>query len=379
MRTFELKDGSTRLTFDDAGSVTKSGAAFGTWSTNVGNQIVVTKSGGGTTAFDVDWRFNGDNHLCIDQAGALVFDINGDTATKPDFRLDRSVLFIKPVDTLPFEFSLRPEWDVTEQHDLKMKVNGKTSTIDGVINDRNSAFRFRFIDKLEVIETFTLLFAGAWRNSTNPDTPAGVVYEYEIAGSPKPGAFVLPNQLVVDNNSMVLAYNYDKDGRTQSIQLVGQFSFNNFELSCGIERKSAGDGISTMLRFAVDVKGKSADGKIIFALKRTDNGAVTTTELAIGGAFTSRFKNGVLTIGLSFSQRTINGTVASREVTFTGKLVHKGGTEFSWELKAANGSTSIAIAASQIKLGSVTASTQVQVSMKGGEMKAVRAMFGVSF
>jgi len=205
------------------------------------------------------------------------------------------------------------------------------------------------------------------------------VYEYEIAGSPKPGAFVLPNQLVVDNNSMVLAYNYDKDGRTQSIQLVGQFSFNNFELSCGIERKSAGDGISTMLRFAVDVKGKSADGKIIFALKRTDNGAVTTTELAIGGAFTCRFKNGVLTIGLSFSQRTINGTVASREVTFTGKLVHKGGTEFSWELKAANGSTSIAIAASQIKLGSVTASTQVQVSMKGGEMKAVRAMFGVSF
>jgi hypothetical protein len=359
--------------------VTKAGAAFGTWNTNGSNQIVVTKTAGGTTTLDVDWRFDDDNHLCIDQGGAQVFDINGDGATKPEFRVDRAELFIKPVDTSPFEFSLHPTWDLTEQHDLKMVVNGKSSTIDGVINDRNSAFRFRFVDKLDPIETFTLLFRGAWKNSPDPEHPAGVVYEYEIAGAAAPGVFTLPNKLVVDNNSLVLAYNYDKDGRTQSIQLVGQFSFNNFELNFGIERKTAAEGTSTTLKFDVDVKGKSADGKIIFALKRTDTGATTTTELSIGGAFTARFKNGVLTVGLAFSQRTINGTIASRELMFTGKLVHKGGAEFTWELKAANGSTTITIAANQIKLGAVTASTMITLKMKGGELKGVRAMFGVSF
>jgi hypothetical protein len=379
MRTFNLMDGTVKLTLDEAGTVTKAGAAFGAWTTNAKNQIVVTKAGGGDTLLDVDWRFDANNHLCIDQAGARVFDLNGDGASKPGFRLARAVLFVKPVDDSPFEFSLRPEWALTPQHDLQMTVNGKASIIDGVINDRNSAFRFRFVDKLDVIETFTLIFEGAWKNSPDPATPAAVIYEFAIDGSATPGIFTLPNALVVDNSSMALAYNYDKDGRTQSIQLVGQFSFNNFELNYAIERKTAAEGTSTTLRFDVDVKGKSADGKVVFALKRTDTGAVTTTELAVGGAFTARFKSGVLTVGLAFAQRTINGTVASRELMFTGKLVHKGGTEFIWELKSANGLTSISIAATQIKLGAVTASTQVTIKMKGGETKGVRAMFGVSF
>src|SRR5688572_19502981 len=238
MRSFELKDGTTKLTLDDAGVVTKTGSAFGTWSTNSANQIVVAKAGGGQTLIDVDWRFDANNHLCCDQAGAMVFDINGDLTTMPHFRVDRAVLFVKPVGDAPFEFALRPQWSLSPKHDLLMSVNGKQSTIDGVINDRNSAFRFRFVDKLEVIETFDVFFTGEWKNSTDPANPAGVVYEYEIEGSPTPGVFTLPNQLIVDNNTLVLAYNYAKDGRTQSIQLVGKFSFSNFELSFAIDRKS---------------------------------------------------------------------------------------------------------------------------------------------
>jgi len=178
---------------------------------------------------------------------------------------------------------------------------------------------------------------------------------------------------------LVLAYNYDKDGRTQSIQLVGQFSLSNYELSFAIDRKSAAEGNSTTLKFEVDVKGNTAEGKILFALKRTDTGATTETAFVIGGAFTARYKSGVLTIGIAYSQRTIGGTVASRELMFTGKLVHKGGAEFTWELKMEAATTTIAIGASQIKLGSVTASSAVKLKMKGGEVKAVRALFGVSF
>ncbi len=134
-----------------------------------------------------------------------------------------------------------------------------------------------------------------------------------------------------------------------------------------------------MLKFEVDVRGKSVDGKVTFALKRTDTGAVTTTELAIGGKFTARFKSGVLTIGLQFAQRTIGGTVASKQLMFNGKLVHHGGTTFTWELTAGTGSTSIAIGADQIRLGAVTASTMVKLETSAGETKAVQALFGISF
>lgn len=379
MRTFDLKLGTTKLTLSDTGVVTKSGAAFGTWSTNAKSEIVVSATGGASTPIDIDWRFDANNHLCIDQGGAQVFDVNGDSTTAPAFRLDRAVLFVKPIDSAAFEFSIRPTWSLTNKHDLTMTVNGKMSTLDGVINDRNSAFRFRFVDKLDVIETFSLLFKGEWRNSSDPANPAAVVYEYEIDGSTTPGTFTLPNVLVVDNNSLVLAYNYDKDGRTQSTQLVGHFGFNNFELSFAIERKTSDEGTSTTLKFDVDVKGRSVDGRVVFALKRTDTGATTTTELAVGGTFTARFKSGVLIVGLTFSQRTINGTVASRELTFSGTLIHRGGTEFVWELKAANGTTTIGIAADQIQLGAVTASTKVNIVMSGGGTQAVQALFGVSF
>jgi hypothetical protein len=379
MRTFDLMLGTARLTLSDAGVVTKSGTVFGTWTTNGKSQIVVSDTGGASTAIDVDWRFDADNHLCIDKGGAQVFDINGDSVTTPALRLDRAVLFVRPIDTAPFEFSIRPTWGLTNTHDLTMTVNGKTSTLDGVINDRNSAFRFRFVDRLDVIETFSLQFKGEWRNSPDPTRPAAVVYEYEIEGSAAPGVFTLPNALVVDNNSLVLAYNYDKDGRTQSTQLVGHFGFTNFELSFAIERKTAAEGTSTTLKFDVDVKGRSADGKVVFALKRTDTGAITTTELAVGGKFTARFKSGVLIVGLTFAQRAINGTVASRELTFSGKLVHKGGAEFVWELKAANGTTAIGIGLDQIQLGAVTIGTKVNLVMSGGETKAVQALFGVSF
>lgn len=379
MRTFDLKDGARTLTLDETGQVTSAGSPSGTWTTNAANQIVVTKPGGATTAFDVGWRFDANNHLCIDHGGAQVYDLNGDGATKPSFRLDRSDLLVRPLDALPFEFALHPKWDLTKQHDLTMTVNGVTSAIDGVINDRNSAFRFRFVDKLDVIETFSLVFKGAWKNSPDPANPAGLVYEYEIAGAAAPGVFVLPNSLVIDNHSTVLAYNYDKAGHTHSIQLVGQFSFTNFELSFGIERKTADDGTATTLRFDVDVKGRSAEGKVVFVLKRTDTGARTTTELAIGGSFTARFKNGTLVVGLSFSQRTISGTMATRDITFTGKLVHKGGTEFSWELKAGINSTTITIAADHIRLGAVTGSTLVTLKMKDGKVSGVRALLGVTF
>jgi hypothetical protein len=379
MRTFELKDGPVTLTLDERGAVSRGGTAAGTWTTNRDNQVIVTAADGSQRAIDVGWRFDGNNHLRIDQRGTDVFDLNGDAATQPAFRLDRAVLFVKPDGAQPFEFALRPTWNLTADHDLTMTVNGKTSTIDGVISDNKSAFRFNFVDKLEVIEKFSLVFAGAWHNEPTGDHPGAVVYDYEIADSPAPGRFALPNPLVVDNNFNVLAYRYDKGTRTRSVQLVGQFQLNSqAELSYAIERRDSADGPSTTLAFDVDVTGATSSGKLTFALKKRD-GAHASTSLTIGGNYGARFKNGVLMLTFAFQQQTIAGSGTARELSFAGEVQHNGGVNFAWILSIANSTTTIALAATDLKLGAVTGDTKVVVRLQGGEVRSVDAMFGFSF
>jgi hypothetical protein len=378
MRTFQLKDGEDTLTLDDMGSVWLADATIGNWTTNGQNQIVIARTAGGESAIDVGWLFNSDNHICLEQEGKTVFDFNGDEPTQPGFRVDSAVLFVKPDSERPFEISIRPAWDLTDQHGLAMTVNGKTSTIDGVISDRNSAFRFHFVDKLEVIEKFTLTFKGEWRNEPSGEDPGSVIYEYDIADSTTKGQFKLPNKLVIDNNSHVLAYNYDKNGRTRSIQLVGQFAFNQFELSYAIERKSSAEGQSTTLKFDVDVTGATSSGKLTFALKN-QNGEVSSTTLTIAGTYSAKFKNGFLTMAFGFHQQTVGGTVTTRELVFGGQLEHVGGATFSWEFTMASGLASISVAADQIQLGEVTASTAVTIKMKGGQVQGVQALLGISF
>jgi len=64
---------------------------------------------------------------------------------------------------------------------------------------------------------------------------------------------------------------------------------------------------------------------------------------------------------------------------FAGELQHNGGPSFAWILSIANGTTTIALAATDLKLGSATADSKVVVRLKGGEVRSVDAMFGFSF
>jgi hypothetical protein len=383
MATFNLTDGGDKLVLDDSGLVSKLGVKIGTWTANAANQIVINKTAGGQSTIAVDWAFDVNNHFTAGQGGTQIFDFNAAGPVLPGIRTESAVLFIKPDSEKTFEFSLRPTWSITATHDLEMTVNGRKSVIDGVISDRNGAFRFRFVDKLDVIETFTLLFKGDWQNEPTGDNPGAIVFSYDIAAvdaahQPTKGTFALPNKLVVDNTFNVLSYSYEKQGRTKSVQLVGQFSLDKFELSYAIERRSSSEGQSTTLKFEVDVTGATASGNVTFALKKT-SGAVTSTTFAIGGSYSGKFKNGVLTIGFAFQQQTVAGSTTSRELVFTGELVHQGGTTFNWELALAGGRTTISIAADQIRLGPVTGSSVVKVTLQGGEVRAVQALVGFKF
>jgi hypothetical protein len=383
MRTFQLKDGANTFTLGDDGSVTLGGADAGKWSTSNDNKIVITKDAK-VTSIPVDWIWTSDNHLTVQQGSAAVFDVNGSGTSQPAFALtDKAVLKVKPESQSAFEFLVRPKWELSPQHDLVMTVNGKKSTIDGVISDANSAFKFHFVDKLEIIEKYTLNFKGEWRDDPDEDDPSRLIYQYNVEGDPAAPAaatavFKLPNKLAVDNNFNVLAYSYDKAGRTRSIQLVGQFNISQFEMSYAIERKSAADGVTTTLRFEIDIKGSTQDGKLTFDLKKK-SGAAPSTTLTIGGQYTAKFKSGILTVAFGFKQQTIGTSPAKRELTFSGALVQTSGTTFVWKFEMGNGKTEISVGASQLTLGPVAIDTKVKVTMQNGSTQAVRAMLGVSF
>ncbi|MEO8368643.1 MAG: hypothetical protein ABI806_05560 [Candidatus Solibacter sp.] len=383
MRTFQLKSGANTFTLGVDGSVVLSEADAGKWSTSNDNQIVIT-NGAATTPIPVDWVWTPDNHLVIQQAGAVVFDVNGSTTSQPDFRLASAVLMVKPESESPFEFPVRPKWGLTKTHDLEMTVNGKASTIDGIISDTNSAFKFNFVDKKEIIEKFTLNFKGGWKDDPDEDDPARVIYEYDIApdpsnpASPNKAVFKLPNKLVVDNNFNVLSYSYDKAGRTRSVALVGQFNVSQFEMSYAIERKSAADGVSTTLKFEINVKGSTQDGKLVFELKKK-SGAAPETTLAIGGKYSAKFKSGVLTVAFGFKQKTVATLPTTRELTFSGSLVQASGTAFVWSFQMGSGKTEIMLGASDVMLGPVKLDSKVVITLQNGNRSAVTALLGFSF
>lgn len=384
MRTFQLNSGTDTFTLSEDGSVTLAGAAAGKWTTAKDNQIVIT-NGANITRIPVDWLWTTDNHLTIQQNGAEVFDINGSNTSQPDFRLQSAVLFVKPESAAPFEFAIRPTWNLSPHHDLVMIVNGKESIIDGVISDTNSAFKFSFVDKKEIIEKFVLNFKGVWQDDPDEDDPARLIYRYDIdpddpsnPASPKTAIFKLPNKLVIDNNFNVLAYSYDKAGRTRSVQLVGQFNISQFEMSYAIERKSGADGSSTTLKFEINIKGSTQDGKLVFELKKK-SGAVSDTTLTVGGKYTAKFKSGVLTVAFGFKQKTVATAPTSRELSFSGTLVQTSGATFAWTFAMGSGKTEISIAASQVTLGPVALDTKVKITLQNGQTQAVRVLLGVSF
>src|SRR5262245_10869026 len=110
MASFQLtKDGSV-FEFDPFGGVNSGGVAVGQWATNNNNQIVLTETDGTTTAFDVVWQFNDDNHLVIQSDHKEVFNFNLADSNRPFYKTENAVLIVFPDEENSFSFQLRGEW-----------------------------------------------------------------------------------------------------------------------------------------------------------------------------------------------------------------------------------------------------------------------------
>src|SRR5262249_24642204 len=109
------------------------------------------------------------------------------------------------------------------------------------------------------------------------------------------------------------------------------------------------------------------------------DGTVASTTFNVAGNYSAKIKGGVLTVAFGFSQQTMSNVPTSRELSFRGELTHQGGSTFVWQFATGSGSTSIGIGADQIRLGTVTAQTQLKVTMKDGKTQSVDAILGFSF
>src|SRR6476620_11100155 len=159
MSTFQLEKGADKYEFDPLGTVKKNGADFGEWSTSKDRKCQIVASKQGTSVpFDVKWRFNESNQLCIFTDDTLVYNFQKDG--QPLFTVtDHAVLVVRPVQGKGFTFELRGEWDMTAKFDVSININGEISTIDGHIKNDNSLFRYLFGDTKHL---YDLTFVGKW-------------------------------------------------------------------------------------------------------------------------------------------------------------------------------------------------------------------------
>jgi hypothetical protein len=149
-------------------------------------------------------------------------------------------------------------------------------------------------------------------------------------------------------------------------------------MSYAIERKSAADGATTTLKFEINVKGSTHDGKLVFELKKK-SGAAPETTLTVGGNYTARFKSGVLTVAFGFKQKTMATIPTTRELTFSGSLVETSGATFVWSFQMGSGKTEIMLGASDVMLGPVKVDSKVVITRQNGQTAAVTALLGFSF
>src|SRR4029453_4688007 len=216
MAGLQVTKNNETFLIEPSGSVTQNNVAVGKWKTDQTNKIVVTKNDNSTMPFDVVWEFNSDNQLVVSVAGKK-FNFTEVPANFPRYETKDAVLVVKPNKDQPFSFELRGDWTLSESHDLSITINGKTSVIDGFINDPRSRFMFHFSNKKNLLQGSVLGFVGTWSKSVDDEGKPRLRFVYKRSRQPD-GEFVLPKGVVIDKTMNQLVYEYNKQSKTRRIQ-----------------------------------------------------------------------------------------------------------------------------------------------------------------
>ena len=382
MAGLQLAKNNETFLIEPLGTVSQNNIAVGKWKTDQTNKIVVTKNDNSTIPFDVVWEFNSDNQLVVSAAGKK-FNFTEVPANVPRYETQDAVLLVKPNKDQAFSFELRGDWALSESHDLSIKINGKTSVIDGFVNDPRSRFMFHFSNKKNLLQGSVFGFVGDWSEFVDATGQPRLKFVYKRAGQGD-GEFVLPKGVVVDKSMNQLMYEYDKDGKKRRIQLVGTLMISDdFQINYSLDRQTSSDGqqqvASTTFNFNAAFKKNNFTGDLDLAIKKQD-GTVGATTISISGKFTAVLGSARLLAGFTFEQNRA-GNKTTTTFGFAGKLEFKQGS-IQWAFTTDNTTTKTITLAVNVDIN-ISNSTQLDarlnLAMENGQLKGVTFFLGIAF
>ena len=382
MAGLQLTKNNETFLIEPLGTVSQNNVAVGKWKTDQTNKIVVTRNDNSTIPFDVVWEFNSDNQLVVSAAGKK-FNFTEVPANVPRYETQDAVLLVKPNKDQAFSFELRGDWALSESHDLSIKINGKTSVIDGFVNDPRSRFMFHFSNKKNLLQGSVFGFVGDWSEFVDATGQPRLKFVYKRAGQGD-GEFVLPKGVVVDKSMNQLMYEYDKDGKKRRIQLVGTLMISDdFQINYSLDRQTSSDGqqqvASTTFNFNAAFKKNNFTGDLDLAIKKQD-GTVGATTISISGKFTAVLGSARLLAGFTFEQNRA-GNKTTTTFGFAGKLEFKQGS-IQWAFTTDNTTTkTITLAVNvDINIGNSTQlDARLNLAMENGQLKGVTFFLGIAF
>lgn len=382
MATFQLKQGADTFDCDPFGVVTKGGTPAGSWTTGKDNKINIKRTDGSTTSFDVIWKFDSNNHLCLFSGATQIFDFYK-VGNRPQCGTFNAVLVVKPDRNNPFTFQLRGEWDLDDKHNLSITINGTKSPLDGFIDDPRGRFMYHFRNKEDITQESILLFAGNWKQNAAARAQGQLVMDFVYAREDgSQDTFTLPKSMIINRVNNQLLYQYDKNNEVFKLQIAGLLKINkDFEITYTIDRQVSGTGAEQVKSTAITVGAvftkPNLSGELQLALKKAD-GSAGATSLTIAGNFTAMLGASQLQAGFSFSQIR-SGNRVDTTFAFSGTLSIANNGQVQWTFEKNAQQLSVTISAADIRLGQARVDARLNLTAQNGKVVGVTGLFGVSF
>lgn len=318
MSKFSLANGTGTFQLNIAGKVIDDNDnPIGKWTTDRDNRIVINNNSGTRAIIDVHWQFNDQNQFCLlDSQQNEVFNFCTVPSNRLKCELRETVLKVKPTSNRPFQFSIRGDWHLNENHQLEFNVNGLNSVLDGRLSDRKSRFIYRVTDKQNARINYRLSFAGRWEQFTDDAGTPRLKFTYKKEGDAE-GVFDLPaeGKLIIRNGANQFRYVYDKDNKTFGITLLGFLKINeNLEITYSIDKQSSkkGEELVAQSTFSIQTafSGNQFDGNLGLVILKDDN-TPGNYELLVTGDYEGFVGATRVMVGFRFSQRR-NGRLITR-------------------------------------------------------------------
>ncbi len=386
MGNFTVTTGADTFNLDTAGNVTNNSNPAGTWTTNQQNQITITKLDGTSVTGDAVWQFNAQNQLTVQPAGQNdAFNFASDAGIRNSYTTTNAVLQMMPDKTGSFQFALHGDWSLDANHNLLFTVGGVQSVINGFVSDPIGRFIYHFADKQSPLRTSVLGFVGTWdvpRDAANQPVKSGdalLVFRY-VKEDGSPASFQLPQSGTINRTTNQLAYTYQKDNKTVSINFQGTLMIDpDFQITYIFNRQVSSDGSemvgSTTIGLDAMLTKPDFSGDLQLSLTKPDGSAGTT--LTIGGNFAGVIGKTKLLVGFSFQQTFGSSGTISRTAAFDGSLDFSGG-EVQWTFQLTGQTVNLALNV-DVKLGAANLDSRLNLTLDNGQVSGITFLLGVSF